>query len=121
MLIAAEDDIMVSRDTRRGKKKKEDGVGLLWEWKSIEFEIKSIRTISKIARKYGCVLYFVHIGSQGAMDAIKDEKKNGTKIFVETCPHYLTLSYESQKGYLAKVMPPIRTSNDVDAIWKEIQ
>jgi dihydropyrimidinase len=31
------------------------------------------------------------------------------------------LSYESQKGYLAKVMPPIRTSNDVDAIWKEIK
>src|SRR5437879_8131220 len=55
------------------------------------------------------------------MNAIRDEKKNGTKIFVETCPHYLTLSYESQKGYLAKVMPPIRTSNDVDAIWKEIQ
>src|SRR5256885_341595 len=112
---------MCSCGIREGKEKKKDGLGAWSDSRSVESEIKSIRTISKIARKYGCVLYFVHIGSQGAMDAIKDEKKNGTKIFVETCPHYLTLSYESQKGYLAKVMPPIRTSNDVDAIWKEIQ
>ena len=28
-------------------------------------------------------------------------KQKGTKIFVETCPHYLTLSHENQEGYLA--------------------
>ncbi|HET6458717.1 MAG TPA: amidohydrolase family protein [Nitrosopumilaceae archaeon] len=121
VLVHAEDYQMCSCGIREGKEKKKDGLGAWSESRSVESEIKSIRTISKIARKVGCVLYFVHIGSQGAMNAIKDEKNNGTKIFVETCPHYLTLSYESQKGYLAKVMPPIRTSNDVDAIWKEIQ
>lgn len=47
-------------------------------------------------------------------------KKLGTKIFVETCPHYLTLSYEKQQGYLAKVMPPIRTENDRKAIWNAL-
>ena len=39
------------------------------------------------------------------------------KTVVETCPHYLTLSYEQQEGYLAKVMPPIRTKNDNKALW----
>ncbi len=121
VLVHAEDYQMCSCGIREAKEKKKDGLGAWSESRSVESEIKSIRTISKIARKVGCILYFVHIGSQGAMNAIKDEKKNGTKIFVETCPHYLTLSYESQKGYLAKVMPPIRTSKDVDAIWKEIQ
>ncbi len=51
---------------------------------------------------------------------IEEEKKLGTKIFVETCPHYLTLSYEKQDGYLAKVMPPIRTENDRKAIWSAL-
>jgi len=121
VLVHAEDYQMCSCGIREAKEKKKDGLGAWSESRSVESEIKSIRTISKIARKAGSILYFVHIGSQGAMNAIKDEKKNGTKIFVETCPHYLTLSYESQKGYLAKVMPPIRTSKDVDTIWKEIQ
>jgi len=121
VLVHAEDYQMCSCGIREAKEKKKDGLGAWSESRSVESEIKSIRTISRIARKAGGILYFVHIGSQGAMNAIKDEKKNGTKIFVETCPHYLTLSYESQKGYLAKVMPPIRTSKDVDAIWKEIQ
>jgi len=121
VLVHAEDYKMCSCGIREAKEKKKDGLGAWSESRSVESEIKSIRTISRIARKAGGVLYFVHIGSQGAMNAIRNEKKNGTKIFVETCPHYLTLSYESQKGYLAKVMPPIRTSKDADAIWKEIQ
>jgi dihydropyrimidinase len=51
------------------------------------------------------------------LQQIKEEREQGTKIFVETCPHYLALSYEKQKGYLAKVMPPIRTKKDNEAIW----
>ena len=121
VLVHAEDYQMCSCGIREAREKNRDGLGAWSESRPADSEIKSIRTVSKIARKFGCTLYFVHIGSQGAINAIKDEKKNGTKIYVETCPHYLTLSFESQKGYLAKVMPPIRTSNDVDAIWKEIQ
>jgi dihydropyrimidinase len=121
ILVHAEDYQMCSCGMKEGREKKKDGLGAWSESRSVESEIKSIRSISQIARKAGCVLYFVHIGSQGAINAIKDEKMNGTKIFVETCPHYLTLSYESQKGYLAKVMPPIRTSKDVETMWDEIQ
>lgn len=121
VLVHAEDYQMCSCGIRKAKEKNRDGLGAWSESRSVESEIKSIHTVSKLARKSGCTLYFVHIGSQGAMNAIKEEKKNGTKIHVETCPHYLTLSYESQKGYLAKVMPPIRTPKDIDAIWKEIQ
>ncbi len=121
VLVHAEDYKMCSCGIKEARQKNRDGLGAWSESRSVESEIKSIQTVSKIARKAGCTLYFVHIGSGGAMNAIRDEKKNGTKIYVETCPHYLTLSYESQKGYLAKVMPPIRTLKDVDTIWKEIQ
>jgi dihydropyrimidinase len=112
---------MCSCGIREAKDKNKNGLAAWSESRPVESEVKSITTASRMARKTGCKLYFAHIGSQAAIDAISKEKKNGTKIFVETCPHYLTLSYESQQGYLAKVMPPIRTSKDTERIWREIQ
>ncbi len=121
VLIHAEDYQMCSCGMREAKEKKKNGLGAWSESRPVESEVKSITTASEMARKKGCTLYFVHIGSQAAMDAILQQRKNGTKIFVETCPHYLTLSHESQQGYLAKVMPPIRSSKDSERIWKEVQ
>ena len=121
VLIHAEDYQMCSCGIREAKEKKKNGLGAWSESRPVESEVKSITIASDMARKYGCTLYFVHIGSQAAMDAILQQRKNGTKIFVETCPHYLTLSHESQQGYLAKVMPPIRSSKDAQRIWKEVQ
>jgi dihydropyrimidinase len=121
VLVHAEDYQMCSCGIKTAKEKRMDGLGAWSQSRPVESEVKSITTISQIARKFGCNLYFVHIGSRAAIDAISKEKKNGTKIHVETCPHYLTLSYESQKGYLAKVMPPIRSSHDVETVWHEVQ
>ena len=121
VLIHAEDYQMCSCGIKTAKEKKKDGLAAWSESRPVESEVKSIKTASEIARKYGCPIYFVHIGSQAAINTISEEKKNGTKIHIETCPHYLTLSHESQQGYLAKVMPPIRSSQDVDSVWKEIQ
>jgi dihydropyrimidinase len=120
VLVHAEDYESCACGIKTAKEKKQDGLDAWSESRSPESEVKAIRTVSKFARDYGCTLYFVHIGSSRALQQIKEEKTNGTKIYVETCPHYLTLSYEKQDGYLAKVMPPIRSSNDIEAIWGAI-
>ena len=117
VLVHAEDYESCGCGIKTAKEKKQDGLHAWSESRSPEFEAKAIKTISKFGRDYSCVIYFVHIGSKRALNQIEEEKKLGTKIFVETCPHYLTLSYEKQEGYLAKVMPPIRTENDRKAIW----
>ena len=121
VLVHAEDYQMCSCGIKTAKEKKMDGLAAWSQSRPVESEVKSIKTASEFARKYGCSIYFVHIGSKAAIDAISQEKKNGTKIRIETCPHYLTLSHESQQGYLAKVMPPIRSSQDIEYVWKEIQ
>ena len=121
VLVHAEDYQMCSCGIKTAKEKKMDGLVAWSQSRPVESEVKSIKTASEFARKYGCSIYFVHIGSKAAIDAISQEKNNGTKIRIETCPHYLTLSHESQQGYLAKVMPPIRSSQDVEYVWKEIQ
>ena len=120
VLVHAEDYESCGCGIKTAKEKKQDGLSAWSQSRSPEFEAKAIKTVSKFGRDYGCVIYFVHIGSARALEQIEEEKKLGTKIFVETCPHYLTLSYEKQEGYLAKVMPPIRTENDNKAVWNAL-
>ena len=120
VLVHAEDYESCGCGIKTAKEKKKDGLSAWSESRSPEYEVKAIKTVSKFGRDYDCVIYFVHIGSELALKQIEEERKLGTKIFVETCPHYLTLSYEKQQGYLAKVMPPIRTEQDTKAVWKAL-
>jgi len=120
VLVHAEDYETCSCGIKTAKEKNKDGLAAWSESRSPDSEVKAIKIISKIARDAMCTLYFAHIGSIKALKQIQEEKKNGTKIFVETCPHYLTLSYQTQQGYLAKVMPPIRTSENIAYLWNVI-
>jgi len=120
VLVHAEDYEQCGCGIKKAKEKNQDGLNAWSESRPTKSEIKSIQTISKFARDANCVLYFAHIGSRHALEQISEERKNGTKIFVETCPHYLTLSHENQEGYLAKVMPPIRSESDVLSVWNAI-
>jgi len=120
ILVHAEDYESCGCGIKTAKEKNQDGLSAWSNSRSPESEAKAIKTVSKFGRDYDCVIYFAHIGSERALAQIEEEKKLGTKIFVETCPHYLSLSYDKQEGYLAKVMPPIRTKNDNKAVWNAL-
>jgi len=120
LVVHAEDYEECACGIKKAKEKNLDGLPAWSKSRSTESESKSIKTISKFARDSNCVLYFAHIGSRRALEQINEEKKNGTKILTETCPHYLTLSHEKQEGYLAKVMPPVRSKEDVSFVWNTI-
>ena len=120
LVVHAEDYVECACGIKKAKEKNLDGLPAWSKSRSTESESKSIKTISKFARDSNCVLYFAHIGSRRALEQINEEKKNGTKILTETCPHYLTLSHEKQGGYLAKVMPPVRSKEDVSFVWNTI-
>ncbi len=120
LVVHAEDYEECACGIKKAKEKNLDGLPAWSKSRPTESESKSIKTISKFARDSNCVLYFAHIGSRRALEQINEEKKNGTKILTETCPHYLTLSHEKQEGYLAKVMPPVRSKEDVSFVWNTI-
>jgi dihydropyrimidinase len=120
LVVHAEDYEECACGIKKAKEKNLDGLPAWSKSRSTESESKSIKIISKYARDSNCVLYFAHIGSRRALEQIYEEKKNGTKILTETCPHYLTLSHEKQEGYLAKVMPPVRSEDDVSFVWNTI-
>lgn len=120
VLVHAEDYQMCECGIKKAREQKKDGLPAWSQSRPPDSESKTIRKVSQIAREFGTAIYFVHIGSSEALAAISEERAKGTKIFVETCPHYLTLSYEKQQGYLAKVMPPIRTKDDIEKVWSAV-
>ena len=80
-------------------------------------EVKSIKKVGELGRKYNSNIYFVHIGSSAAIDAIIHEKEQGRcNLYIETCPHYLTHTYDFN-DLRGKVVPPLRSKHDVQSVW----
>jgi dihydropyrimidinase len=85
-------------------------------------EAESIAKISDLGRRIGSTnLYFVHIGSTAAIDAILAQREKGrSNYYMETCPHYLT--HTTEFGDLTgKVTPPLRSKSDVQSVWSALR
>lgn len=81
----------------------------------------AIKKIMKRGRELRSNIYFVHIGSDHALNTILDERQlGGCNAYIETCPHYLThsIDYDNIRG---KVVPPLRTKNDIASLWNAIK
>ncbi|HEX2106478.1 MAG TPA: amidohydrolase family protein [Nitrososphaera sp.] len=85
-------------------------------------EAQSISKISHVGRSVGSAsLYFVHIGSTAAVDAVIAEREKGLcNYYLETCPHYLTHTTEFG-NLIGKVSPPIRSKSDVQSTWSALR
>ncbi len=80
-------------------------------------EVMTGRDIA-LAELTGCRLHIAHVSTAGSVRLIRDAKSRGVKVTAETCPHYFSLTEEAVRGYntMAKMNPPLRTSEDVAAI-----
>jgi dihydropyrimidinase len=80
-------------------------------------EAIAIGTVAYLSRRFGVPVYFPHIGSREAIEALVDVRAKGTNYGAEICPQYVALTTDSEAGTLAKVMPPVRTAEDVSRVW----
>ena len=66
----------------------------------------------------GSRLHLAHISTAGSVALIRDAKRRGIPVSAETAPHYLTLTEEliSTFDTVYKVNPPLRSSEDVEAV-----
>jgi len=58
------------------------------------------------------------MSTKGSVELIRWGKDRGIKVTAEVCPHHLSLTEESVRGYNtnAKMNPPLRTAKDVEAL-----
>jgi dihydropyrimidinase len=86
-------------------------------------EAEATFRILSFAKTLDCPLYVVHVSTKEALEVIDMYKGwGGSKIYTETCTHYLTLTNDEmlKLGSLAKVSPPLREKKDIDALWRAI-
>jgi dihydropyrimidinase len=122
VLVHAEDHEVCSKNIQEMRKKNEHVKSkILQLWSSLRpeiSEVNAIRKIVNIALNYKPNLYFVHVGSSEALNEILKHKRvhKDLRIWIETCPHYLTHStdFDDIKG---KVVPPLRPKDNIEKLW----
>ena len=71
-----------------------------------------------LAELTGARLHLAHISTAGSVRMVREAKARGIHVTAEACPHHFTLTEEVARGYNthAKMNPPLRTWQDVQAI-----
>lgn len=121
VLVHAENPAICSEHMRIGKEKQLRGLRAWSDCRPSSSEAESVAKVAELGRKFGANLYFVHIGSTAALDAILTQREKGySNYYIETCPHYLThtFDFDSVEG---KVVPPIRSKSDQQSMWSALR
>ncbi len=71
-----------------------------------------------IAESTNTAVHIAHVSTRGSVEIVRQAKKRGVRVTCETCPHYFTLTEKACDNFNtnAKMNPPLRTDDDVEAI-----
>ncbi|MGK9222117.1 MULTISPECIES: allantoinase AllB [unclassified Microbacterium] len=83
----------------------------------------AIAEVIERARWTGARAHILHLSSSDALPMIRSAKRDGVRLTVETCPHYLTLTAEEipTGGTQYKCCPPIREAGNRELLWEGLQ
>jgi dihydropyrimidinase len=81
-------------------------------------EAESVVRAMYFAEHLGAKIYIPHLSTRMALDEVRRWRARYDKIYVETCPHYLTHTLDADIGSIGKANPPFRTDDDVAALWE---
>ena len=70
------------------------------------------------AEHLGAKIYIPHLSTRMALDEVRRWRDRYDKVYVETCPHYLTHDEDSGLAGIGKANPPFRSKDDVAAMWE---
>jgi dihydropyrimidinase len=97
-----------------------EGQGGLASWNASRppfVEADAVQRAGLVGREAGAPVYIVHTSSAAALEAALRQRAAGGRIFIETCPHYLTHDIGWEGGVTGKINPPLREPADREALW----
>lgn len=86
-------------------------------------EMEALTRAATFSAITGSPLYPVHLSAKESPAVLKHFREmDHAPLFAETCPHYLTLTNDEvlTKGLLAKCGPPLRATEDNEAMWQAV-
>lgn len=71
-----------------------------------------------LAELTGGHIHLQHVSTRFGVESIRQAKARGVRVTAEATPHHLVLTHEAVDGYRteAKMNPPLRTAEDVQAV-----
>ncbi|NMO18316.1 allantoinase AllB [Pyxidicoccus fallax] len=83
------------------------------------WEDDAIRMMVDLARKHRCRVHIVHLSSADALPILREARREGLPVSVETCPHYLSFTAEEIEDGAThfKCAPPIREAENRERLW----
>lgn len=107
----------------RLKKSDPEGKGGLATWNGSRpdfVEADAVQRAAYLGKVTGAPVYIVHTSSEAALEAALMQRQAGSKVTIETCPHYLTHDESWSGGVVGKINPPLRSARDREALWQAI-
>jgi dihydroorotase len=120
--VHAEDKTLLSANIEKMKRtNRNDASGFLMAH-SEEVEVKAISRLLEISKEIDVHLHFCHLSSEEGMKLVVEAKKSGRVVTCEVTPNHLLLTEIDVKRYgpLLIMMPPLRSENQVEALWNGI-
>lgn len=87
------------------------------ESKPVFTEAENILRAMYFAEHAGARIYIPHLSCAMGLEEVRRWRNRYPHVYLETCPHYLTHTLDSDLGSVGKANPPFRTQDDVDAMW----
>ena len=124
--VHAEDEALISYLTGRLLESGKSAVRHLPESRPPAAEAIATARTSRYAAAVGCAVYFVHLSSNLALNAVREARADGAQVYVETRPVYLYLNkdrYElpNEVGKNYVCWPPLRDRGDQEALWQGLR
>jgi allantoinase len=85
-------------------------------------EIEAVALLIRLAEEFQTPIHIVHLSSAAALPLLRDARRRGVPVTVETCAHYLWFdAAEIPDGATDyKCAPPIRDAKNREALWSAL-
>ncbi|MCW4044607.1 MAG: dihydroorotase family protein [Candidatus Bathyarchaeota archaeon] len=122
VVVHAEDRALLATAEEKLKKRRHHDAAAFLEAHSENVELKAIERLLKLGAKTKARLHICHVTTSTGLAAVAEAKKAGRAVTCEVTPNHLLLSSEDFKRYgsLFAIMPPLRSSNHIEALWRGV-
>lgn len=86
-------------------------------------EATAVASLLAMNRAVGARMHVAHVTSRQALDVVRAFQQLGEDVSAETCPQYLRFDQSALAtfGAYAKINPPLRDADDIEALWEGIE
>jgi len=121
--VHAENEEMIKKNTELFRNSSSNNVAELHlKIRNNAVAATEVERAIRIARQHNAKLHICHASTKEEMNIIAAARKNYARLTCEAAPHHMFLTAETavKLGNYAKVNPPLRTKEDVAALWNAI-